>query len=162
VTAFVGDADWNQNSVRANCRRKLHSRLGTDKGFEYRFRRVRFRRSARQRAVPAEAGAACWRSLLAVGVKFNQRNNYRWLVAAGDSLGTVPLTTAGLPASINGQITTSTGSTGTAADLSASALQSIGNSMFITVPLAQQSAATATLTTAAGAICPPSTDCVNY
>src|SRR2546425_12011894 len=83
-------------------------------------------------------------------------------VKAGDSLGTVPLTTAGLPASINGQITTSTGSTGTAADLSASALQAIGNSMFITVPLAQQSAATATLTTAAGASCPPSTDCVSY
>jgi len=83
-------------------------------------------------------------------------------VKAGDSLGTVPLTTAGLPASINGQITTSTGSTGTVADLSVSALQSIGNSMFITVPLAQQSAATATLTTAAGASCPPSTDCVSY
>jgi len=83
-------------------------------------------------------------------------------VKAGDSLGTVPLTTAGLPASINGQITTSTGSTGTAADLSVSALQSIGSSMFITVPLAQQSAATATLTTAAGASCPPGTDCVSY
>src|SRR3989454_2845105 len=83
-------------------------------------------------------------------------------VKAGDSLGTVPLTTAGLPASISGQVTTRTGSAGTAADLSISALQSIGNSMFITVPLAQQSAATATLTTAAGASCPPSTDCVSY
>src|SRR5947209_11545689 len=79
-------------------------------------------------------------------------------VKAGDSLGTVPLTTAGLPASIGGQITTSTGT----ADLSVSAIQAIGNSMFITVPLAQQSAATATLTTAAGASCPPSTDCVSY
>src|SRR5437016_842762 len=68
----------------------------------------------------------------------------------------------GLPASISGQVTTSTGSAGTAADLSISAVQSIGNSMFITVPLAQQSAATATLTTAAGASCPPSTDCVSY
>src|SRR3989454_9426618 len=83
-------------------------------------------------------------------------------VKAGDSLGTVPLTSAGLPASINGQVTTSTASTGTAADLSFSALQSIGNSMFITVPLAQQSADTAPLTTAAGASCPPSTDCVSY
>jgi len=83
-------------------------------------------------------------------------------VKAGDSLGTVPLTPAGLPASISGQVTTSTGSAGTAADLSISAVQSIGNSMFITVPLAQQSAATATLTTAAGASCPPSTDCVSY
>jgi uncharacterized protein DUF4382 len=84
------------------------------------------------------------------------------VVKAGDSLGTVPLTPAGSPASINGQITTSTGSAGTIADLSVSALQSIGNSMFITVPLAQQSAATATLTTAAGASCPASTDCVSY
>ncbi|PYX22441.1 MAG: hypothetical protein DMG87_07725 [Acidobacteria bacterium] len=83
-------------------------------------------------------------------------------VKAGDSLGTVPLTPAGLPASISGQVTTSTESAGTAADLSISAVQSIGNSMFITVPLAQQSAATATLTTAAGASCPPSTDCVSY
>jgi Domain of unknown function (DUF4382) len=83
-------------------------------------------------------------------------------VKAGDSLGTVPLTPAGLPASISGQITTSTGTAGSAADLSVSAIQSIGNSMFITVPLAQQSAATATLTTAAGASCPPSTDCVSY
>src|SRR5439155_9492131 len=62
-------------------------------------------------------------------------------VKAGDSLGTVPLAPAGLPASINGQITTSTGSTGTAADLSVFALQSIGNSLFITLPPAQQSAA---------------------
>src|SRR5215469_8417864 len=74
-------------------------------------------------------------------------------VKAGDSLGTVPLTQVGLPASISGQITTSTGSAGTAADLSVSAIQSIGNSMFITVPLAQQSAATATLSTAAGVSC---------
>src|SRR5438105_5968524 len=83
-------------------------------------------------------------------------------VKAGDSLGTVPLTPAGLPASISGQVPTRTGRAATAADLSVSALQSIGNSMFITVPLAQQSAATATLTTAAGASCPPSTDCVSY
>src|SRR3989442_1750840 len=65
-------------------------------------------------------------------------------VKAGDSLGTVPLTTAGLPASINGQITTSTGSTGTAAHRSAFPPHAIGYSMFITVPLAQPSAATAT------------------
>src|SRR2546428_2771880 len=83
-------------------------------------------------------------------------------VKAGDSLGTVPLTTAGLPASISGQGPTRTGGAGTAADPSLSPLQAIGNSMFITVPLAQQSAATATLTTAAVASCPPSTDCVSY
>src|SRR5207244_5891774 len=50
----------------------------------------------------------------------------------------------------------------TAAATSVTALQSIGNSMCITVPLAQQAAATATLTTAPGASCPPSTDCVSY
>src|SRR2546427_9208789 len=57
-------------------------------------------------------------------------------VKAGDSLGTVPLTTAGLPASINRQNTTRTGSPRTVADLSLSALPSIRNSMFISVPLA--------------------------
>jgi hypothetical protein len=35
-------------------------------------------------------------------------------VKAGDSLGTVPLTPAGSPASISGQITTDTGTAGTA------------------------------------------------
>jgi len=123
-------------------------------------------------AVPASNGSFVFcpvadgmYNLVAVGID-GSGNTYAATVItgvkAGDSLGTVPLTTAGLPASINGQITTSTGSTGTVADLSVSALQSIGNSMFITVPLAQQSAATATLTTAAGASCPPSTDCVSY
>jgi len=69
-------------------------------------------------------------------------------VQPGNSLGTVPLTPAGMPASIVGQITTSSGSAGTAADLVTSALQSIGGSVLATVPLAQQSASTATLTTA--------------
>ena len=55
-------------------------------------------------------------------------------VQPGNSLGTVPLTPAGLPASIAGQITTSTGSAGTAADLVTSALQSIGGSVLATVP----------------------------
>jgi hypothetical protein len=82
-------------------------------------------------------------------------------VQPGNSLGTVPLTPANLPASISGQITTSTGSTGAAADLVVSALQSIGNSVLITVPLAQQSAATATLATAPDAAC-PNVDCANY
>ncbi len=83
-------------------------------------------------------------------------------VQPGNALGTVPLAPAGTPASLTGQITTSTGSAGTAADLVASALQSIGNSVLVTVPLAQQSAATATLTTASGLACPASTDCVSY
>jgi hypothetical protein len=83
-------------------------------------------------------------------------------VQPGNALGTVPLAPAGTPASIAGQITTSTGSAGTAVDLVVSALQSIGNSVLVTVPLAQQSAATATLTTASGLACPASTDCVSY
>lgn len=86
-------------------------------------------------------------------------------VQSGNSLGHVPLTTAGAPASITGQITTSTGSAGTAADLSLSALQPITENsvtVMITTPLAQQSAATATLTTATGASCPANTDCASY
>ncbi len=82
-------------------------------------------------------------------------------VKAGDVLGNVPLTPASAPASITGQITTSTGTTGTSADLTVSALQSIGNSTLVTVPLAQQSSATATLPTANG-ICPLNTDCATY
>ncbi len=86
-------------------------------------------------------------------------------VQAGNSLGHVPLTAAAAPASITGQITTSTGSAGTAADLSLSALQSItvnSATVLIITPLAQQSAATATLSTAAGGSCPANTDCASY
>jgi hypothetical protein len=83
-------------------------------------------------------------------------------VQPGNTLGTVPLSPAATPASITGPITSSTGSAGTAVDLVASALQSIGNSVLATVPLAQQSAATATLSTASSLACPASTDCVSY
>jgi Domain of unknown function (DUF4382) len=86
-------------------------------------------------------------------------------VQPGNTLGHVPLTAAGAPASITGQITTSTGSAGTAADLSLSALQTItenSTTVLITTPLAQQSAATATLSTSADASCPANTDCVSY
>jgi len=86
-------------------------------------------------------------------------------VQPGNTLGHVPLTTAGAPASISGQITTSTGSAGTAVDLSLSALQPITENsatVLITTPLAQQSSATATLTTAAGPSCPANTDCASY
>jgi hypothetical protein len=79
-------------------------------------------------------------------------------VKAGDALGNVPLTPAGLPASITGQITSAGTSGAVAVDLSVSALQPAGNNLLITVPLAQQSAATASLTTAnCGSV-----DCVNY
>lgn len=53
----------------------------------------------------------------------------------------------------------------TSADLSLSALQSItvnNSSVLVTVPLAAQSMATATTSTAAGAGCPANTDCVTY
>jgi hypothetical protein len=86
-------------------------------------------------------------------------------VQSGNSLGHVPLTTAGAPASITGQITTTTGSAATAADLQLSALQPItenSSTVMITTPLAQQSAATATLTTATDASCPANTDCASY
>jgi hypothetical protein len=86
-------------------------------------------------------------------------------VQPGNTLGHVPLTAAGAPASITGQITTSTGSAGTAADLSLSALQPItvnSSTVLITTPLAQQSAATKTLATAPDASCPANTDCASY
>lgn len=86
-------------------------------------------------------------------------------VQSGDGLGHVPLTATGVPASITGQITTSTGSAATAADLSLSALQAITENsatVLIITPLAQQSDATATVTTAASASCPANTDCASY
>jgi len=90
-------------------------------------------------------------------------------VQPGNALGTVPLVgQAGAnpaPASITGQITTSTGSAGTAADISLSVLQPISvnsTTVLVTIPLAAQSAATVSLTTAANAACPAKTDCVSY
>jgi uncharacterized protein DUF4382 len=82
-------------------------------------------------------------------------------VQPGNSLGTIPLTPVGLPASITGQITSSTGSAGIAIDVTASALESIGNNIQVTVPLAQQSASSATLSTVSGS-CPATTDCISY
>jgi hypothetical protein len=64
-----------------------------------------------------------------------------------------------------GTITTSTGSAGTSADLTLSALQSVmvnGNNVLVTIPLAAQSASTATVMTAPGISCPANTDCVSY
>lgn len=79
----------------------------------------------------------------------------------GNALGNIPMTQIGAPATILGQITTSTGSAATAADIEVSALQSNGANLLVTVPLAQQSAATLSLATAAGT-CPANTDCVSY
>jgi hypothetical protein len=88
-------------------------------------------------------------------------------VQPGNALGTVPLveqTGANLSAaSITGQVTTGTGSAATSAELSISALQALTvNGPLVTIPLAAQSAATASLTTAAGANCPANTDCATY
>ena len=86
-------------------------------------------------------------------------------VQSSAALGTVPLTSALAPASVSGTISTSTGSAGSSADLSLSALQSVtvnSSALLITVPLAAQSASTATLMTAADASCAMNTDCVGY
>jgi Domain of unknown function (DUF4382) len=90
-------------------------------------------------------------------------------VQSGSSLGTVPLIAqAGsvmAPASITGQITTSTGSAGSEADISLSVLQPVlenGATVLVTIPLAAQSSVAASLATAASASCPASTDCASY
>jgi len=86
-------------------------------------------------------------------------------VQPGSTLGTIPLTPAALPASINGTMTSSGGGTGVAVDITLSALESItvNNITFLViVPLAVQSAATASLGTATGAGCPPGTACASY
>lgn len=87
-------------------------------------------------------------------------------VQPGNALGSVPLVAqSGMstaPASITGQVTTSTGTAATAADISLSALQPISSSVLITVPLAGQSATSAHLTTAAGSSCPTNTACATY
>jgi uncharacterized protein DUF4382 len=85
-------------------------------------------------------------------------------VQPGNSLGNVPLSAAGVPASLKGQITSSTGSAAVVADIQLSALQPItvnSATILITTPLPQFPAATATLLTAPGT-CPANTDCVNY
>ncbi len=85
-------------------------------------------------------------------------------VQPGDVLNNVPVTPAGSPASISGMVTTSTGSVGTSADLQVSALLPItvnSATVMISTPLAQQSAATATLSTSTGS-CPAQTDCASY
>ncbi|MGH9509731.1 MAG: DUF4382 domain-containing protein [Terriglobales bacterium] len=87
-------------------------------------------------------------------------------VADGTAMGNIPLiATTGLStavASINGQITTSTGAAATSADIELSALQPIGNNVLATIPLATQSAVTLSLATAADAACPVNTNCASY
>ncbi len=87
-------------------------------------------------------------------------------VADGTAMGNIPLiATTGLNtavASINGQVTTSTGAAATSADIELSALQPIGNNVLATIPLATQSAVTLTLATALDAACPANTNCASY
>jgi uncharacterized protein DUF4382 len=91
-------------------------------------------------------------------------------VSPGTALGNVQMiATTGAntgPGSITGIVTTATAaSAATAADLTISALQQVTVSsgvLNVTVPLAQQSSATATATTQAGASCPSNTDCATY
>jgi hypothetical protein len=90
-------------------------------------------------------------------------------VQPGNALGTVPLvaeTGANTsPASITGEITTSTGSSGTSVDIVVSALQPVefnGSMVLVTIPLALQWMATAVVTTVSDGSCPPNTECVSY
>ncbi len=89
-------------------------------------------------------------------------------VKPGNAVGTVPLVaTTGnstAPATVTGQITTANGSTGVAANISLSTLQSItvgGNTVLVTVPQAATSSATLSLATIPDASC-PNADCVTY
>jgi len=87
-------------------------------------------------------------------------------VQPGNTLGLVPVVAqTGMntnPASITGLVTTTTGSSASAADISITALQPITSSVMVTVPLAGQSATSAHLTTAANASCPTNADCASY
>lgn len=93
-------------------------------------------------------------------------------VSPGTALGNVQMfattgTSTGTGAgSITGTITSANSvPAGTVADFTISALQQVtaaGGSLTVTVPLAQQSSATATVTTQAGATCATKTDCVVY
>jgi hypothetical protein len=90
-------------------------------------------------------------------------------VQPGSSLGSIPMVaqtgTSTADASISGLITTSTGSAGTAADVTLYALQQVSinsSNVNVIIPLAQQSSATASVSTSSGGGCPPKTDCANY
>lgn len=90
-------------------------------------------------------------------------------VQPGNAMGNVPITVQGgtnsAPGSLTGQVTTSTGSAATSADISVSALQQItvnSSTLMVTIPLAAQSATAVNFTTAASASCPTNTDCGSY
>jgi hypothetical protein len=83
-------------------------------------------------------------------------------VTPGNAMGNIPMSAVAAPATINGSITSSTGSAATAVDLSVSALLSAGTNLQVTVPLAAQSSSTATLSTSSDVSCPAGTDCGAY
>lgn len=90
-------------------------------------------------------------------------------VQPGDNLANIPVTSAGAAASLQGQVTTSTGTGATSADVELAALQQISEiinntptTVMITTPLASQSAATANFATQSLGSCPVNTDCMSY
>ena len=86
-------------------------------------------------------------------------------VSPGNALGNVPMNPVIGPntseGSIVGLITTTSAGSATSADVTLSALQSTGD-ILVTVPLAQEMSAIATLATVSDASCPNNTDCATY
>lgn len=90
-------------------------------------------------------------------------------VANGETTGKIalsaPLAAGADTATFSGKVTSQNASnSGTVTDVSLSALETISSTIY-TIPLipnAQQNAATATVTTAAGSGCPNNTDCASY
>jgi len=90
-------------------------------------------------------------------------------VPVGSALGSTVKVYAGVglngtPASLTGQVTSSTGSAGVSVDLALSALQQLAsnNNLYVTIPLVQQNTGAASLATAAGSSCATGTDCASY
>jgi hypothetical protein len=94
-------------------------------------------------------------------------------VQPGNSLGNIQMvaqTGASTgPASLTGLVTTASATAGVVADVAVSALQSVvinsTTTLNVTIPMAQQSSATASVTTAATSsalTCPANTDCAKY
>jgi hypothetical protein len=90
-------------------------------------------------------------------------------VQPGNALGNLPIIavtgTNTSPASITGNVSSAGTGGAVAVDVTLSALQSVtigGSPVLVTVPLAQQSAATTTIPTAAGGSCAAGTACAAY
>ncbi|MGE5112978.1 MAG: DUF4382 domain-containing protein [Acidobacteriaceae bacterium] len=89
-------------------------------------------------------------------------------VQRGVTLGKIPMVAQGggntANASIQGTVTSTTGSAATSADVTLFAMQQVmlnGSNVNVIIPLAQQSAATASITTTSGS-CGSNLDCMNY